>query len=202
MVHRLWKCERILFVQNVFGIGDNEFSFCRSSLINNNLSLPCYTTFCPFIPHSSLALSSCNCQSYGFFSGRIIETHFCSQCNLACVLSDEYLEQKLIIIVGGVDQREKCRGASVLNLNFEHTASFVLLLPLLSSTHCSFAAKSCPCRPRPFWNGLAYSMWGVFFLGELLAVHGNHIHRGPGIHTVMLVIAMGKTFQPFSPLKS
>lgn len=169
VVHRVCKCERILFVQNVFGIGDNEFSFCHSSLINNNLSLPCYTTFCSFIPHSSLALSFCNCQSYGSFSGRIIETHICSRCNLACVLSDEYLEEKLIIIVGGVYQRQKCRGASVLNPNFEHTAALfllLLLLPLFSSTHCSFAAKSCPCRPRPFRKGLAYSMWGVFFLGE------------------------------------
>lgn len=151
-------------------------SFGFADLINNNLSLPCYTTFCSFLPHSSLALSFCNCQSYGSFfwqDNRDTHTHICSRCNLACVLSDEYLEEKLIIIVGGVDQREKCRGASVLNPNFEHTASLFhllpllfLLFPLLPSAHCSFAAKSCPCRPRPFWKGLAYSMWGVFFFGE------------------------------------
>lgn len=203
VVHRVCKCERILFVQNVFGIWDNEFSFCRSSLINNNLSLPCYTTFCSFIPHSSLALSFCNCQSYGSFSGRLIETHIYSQCNLACVLSDEYLEEKLIIIVGGVDQREKCRGASVLNPNFEHRASlFLLLLPLLPSTHLLFCCKVMSVPAATLLKGISLFHVGCFFLRRVLAVHGNQIHRGPGIHTVMVVIAMGKTFRLFSPLKS
>lgn len=170
-------------------LGFGIMSFRFAALLWSTTTFPS-----PVILH--FALLFCNCQSYGSFSGRIIETHICSRCNLACALSDEYLEEKLIIIVGGVDQREKCRGASVLNPNFGHTASFFLLLlhPFLPLTHCYFAAKSCPCRPRPFWKGLAYSMWGVFFLRRVLAVHGNQIHRGHGIHTVMVVIAMGKTF--------
>ena len=38
----------------------------------------------------------------------IIGTHICSRRNLVSVLSDEHLEEKLIIIVGGGYQRETC----------------------------------------------------------------------------------------------
>lgn len=168
VVHRVCKCEHILFVQNVFGIWDNEVSFCRSSLINNNLSLPCYTTFCSFIPHSSLALSFCNCQSYGsFFWQDNRDTYLLTM--LSCLCSIWW------ILGGEADyyswrcgskrkvQRGKCFESKLWAYGCTLPPP---LLPLLPSIHCSFAAKSCPCRPRPFWKGLAYSMWGVFFLGE------------------------------------
>lgn len=98
------RAPAFLFVQNVFGIWDNEFWFCRSSLINNNPPpLPVMLHF---------ALLCCYCQACGSFSGSIIETHICSRCDLACVLSDDRLDEKLIIGSKRKVQRGKCLESS------------------------------------------------------------------------------------------
>lgn len=165
--------------------------------------------FAPFAVSSSSLCHLCCCQSRESLSGRIIGTHICSRRNLASVLSDGNLEKRLIIIVGGGDQR-KARAAareraSVLNPNFERADP---PLARLSAPHCTIVAKSCPCRPWPVWvwKGLAYSMMAPFLFSpfrKVLALHRKRIHRGPGIHIVMVVIAMGKnTLWLLSPLKS
>lgn len=119
------------------GFGIMSFGLCRSSLINSDLSLPCYTTFLLFSSPTRLWLCrSATVSLTGPFPGRIIETRICSQCNPACVLSDEYLEEKLIIIVGGADQREKCRGGKC----FESKLLSIRL-------HSSSSSSSSLCAP-------------------------------------------------------
>jgi len=92
------------------------------------------TTFPLFMPHISLFISTlhlqfylchlCYCHSCESFLRRIMGTHICSWCNLVCVLSAKYLEEKLIIMVGSGDQREMhIERVSVLKLNFEHMTS-------------------------------------------------------------------------------
>lgn len=123
-----------------------------------------YTTYCSLPLHPRFWLSLCHlcyCQSCKSLFGRIIGTHICSRHNLVCVLSDEYLEEKLIIIVGDGDQRETrwARGECFESKLWAY--DFTLLL--CSPQHIAHSLQSCPCRPRPVWKGLAYSMWVFFF---------------------------------------
>lgn len=205
VVHRVCKCERILFVQNVFGIWDNEVSFCHSSLINNNLSLPCYTTFCSFIPHSSLALSFCNCQSYGsFFWQDNRDTYLLTM--LSCLCSIWW------ILGGEADyyswrcgskrkvQRGKCFESKLWA--YGCTLPPPSPPPIAPLNTLLFCCKVMSVPATTLLKGISLFHVGCFFLRRVLAVHGNQIHRGPGIHTVIVVIAVGKTFRLFSPLKS
>lgn len=87
---------------DVFGVGIMSCRFAAP--------LHSTTTFPPlsYTTYRSPPLSLCHlcyCQPCESLFGRIKGTHICSRCNLVSLLSDKYLEEKLIIIVGGGDQR-------------------------------------------------------------------------------------------------
>lgn len=157
-------------MRDVSGFGIMSCRFAALLHSTTTFSPLSYTTYSSLPLHPRFWLSLCHlcyCQSCESLFGRIIGTHICSRRNLVCVLSDEYLEEKLIIIVGGGDQREtrRERGECFESKLWAYDFTLLLLL-LLPSTHCSLVAKSCPCRPRPVWKGLAYSMWGFFSLAS------------------------------------
>lgn len=166
-----------------------SFGFATLPWSTTTFPPPRSTTFC------------CNCQSCGSFSGSIIETHICSRCNLACVLSDEHLEGKLIIGSKRKVQRGKCFESKLwaYGLTLPPPPSPPPPAPLNTLLFC---CKVMSVPAATLLKGISLFHVGCFFLRRVLAVHGQRLRWGPGNLTVMVAAAMGKTFWLRSPLKS
>lgn len=137
---------------------------CRFAALPHSTTTfpPSSTAHCsPLRSHFQLSLCHlCYCQSCEPFLGRIIGTHICSWCNLVCVLSDTCLEEKLIIMVGGGDQKgDAPREGRVfwnqtLSIWLHHPPPLAPLDTLLA--HCK--VMSAPAATH--LKGISCSMWG------------------------------------------